>query len=364
MSSKLERFQTIWRKISQGYSQPPMSLTIPQSRVDLSLSADGALKQNARYFQVRINELHLSKTREWFTTYQPFVFVVSEFIYDNKIETVPFIVGPSLIEKHGQPAPQGMIFANTRVAGLHPYRGGKLNLSILLCRIKNKNYVKELLQLTENAASVLDFSTALTSYLKIGNVLLDGIESLFNLGDTKSLIGLRQEFDPDAGDNMQPGYFALIDTPEAQFNSNHFWVRNNQLLYGMTSASAKPFREADYVLYSLVQTSERQDVALLPFYSSYEDVKAWASKTDEKSWEQAKASMSSLYQEMVKSPDLISSQMRKLVNQYVTEMRQLRKMAIGLGALGAADEFDIGEIDETNTEANLTNAARILDLKL
>lgn len=188
----MKHTQEIFQKIYQRQTQVLTQITIPQDQADSPIGSTNALSVQNNYFQIRINELYLSKGREWFTTYAPLVFTVAEFTYDNKIEAVPFIVGPTLIEKYGQKAPQGMLFSNTRIAGLHPYQGGRITLSIVLCRVRLKNYAKELLSLSESIASVLDISTAFSTYLKISNVLLEGIESLFSLGDTQSLIGLRQ----------------------------------------------------------------------------------------------------------------------------------------------------------------------------
>ena len=235
-------------------------------------------------------------------------------------------------------------------------------LSIILCRVESENYAKGLLRLVENAATAFDFSTVLSTYVKVAGVLLDGVETLFDLGGTESLMGIRREFDPDAGRALEPSFFVLIDKPESQVDVNQLWVRENQLVYGLSLSEAKPFREADYVLYSIVQTSERQDETMLPFYPLYEQVKQWASRSDESSWQQAKANMATLYQTLVLSPDLTPMHARKLINTYVAEMRQLHSEAIGLGSLGAG-QFDAGSLEDDVT-TTLSKATEILDLKL
>ena len=273
------------------------------------------------------------------------------------------MVGPSLVEKYGQKVPNGMIFANTRVAGLHPYRGGKLAFSLILCRVQRLNYATELLKLVESTASVVDFSTSLSTYSKIAGVVLDGLESLLGLGKTESLIGIRQEFDPSAGDEFKPGFFALIDQPESQLDVEQFWVREQQLVYGPSLATAKPFREADYILYSLVQTSERQDETTLPFYPLYEKVKEAATIPNPRSWRRAKANMLTLLQNLVISPDLTPLQVRILTNKYVAEMRELYAAAVKLGSLGA-EEFDIGNLEDSDINTILDKGVEILELEL
>ena len=328
MSSLREKWTNIWTSIRQTPAKIPARVTIRPSQVDRGASMGGAFEPKAHYFQVRVNEMFLTAGREWLTRYDPMVFVVSEFTYDKKVETVPFIVGPSMMEKFGQKIPQGMIFSNTRVAGLHPYQGGRLTLSIVLCRVKRQDYARGLLQMLESVASVIDFSTALTTYVKVAGVVLDGVETLFGLGDTEPLIGVRTEFDPDAGDPLRPSYFALIDKPESEIEPSRLWVRDNKLLYGESLAEAIPFREADYVLYSLVHTSKRTDEAILPFYPLYEQVLQAATNPDEGSWKRAKANMLTLYQALVLSPDLTPKQADALYNHYLTKMKQMRARVV------------------------------------
>ncbi|MDJ0704349.1 MAG: hypothetical protein QNJ46_13780 [Leptolyngbyaceae cyanobacterium MO_188.B28] len=364
MSLLTQRLHFFWSLVQQAPAQPPTCISIPHQQVNFSNVLGSTFQGDKHYFQVRVNEMFLASEREWFSQYDPLVFVISEFIYDNKIQVVPFIVGPALLENKGQQAPVGMIFSNTRVAGLHPYKGGRLTLSVILGRVQRGNYARELLKLVESTSSALDFSTALTSYTKIAGVLLDGLESLFGLGGTQTIVGLRKEFDPAAGDKFEPGYFVLIDQPQGTIDTRQLWVRDHQLVYGNSLPTAQPFRQADYVLYSIIQTSERSDEVSLPFYPLYKQVKDAATKPDPESWKRAKANMLTLYQNLVNSPDLIPSQVRTLVNRYVQEMRELHATAVGLGSL-SSDTFDIGPLNEESAiEVSLSQASKILDLKL
>src|SRR5262249_23437968 len=159
----------LWNTISnQIISSPrhtPSAITIPTDHVDQAASLGGTFLPNQHYFQVRINELFLTNAREWFSTIDPMVFIVSEFLYDRQEQEVPCIVGPGMMQKYAQrleKVPQGMLFRDTRVAGVHPYRGGRLSLTVVLCQTESKNYARELLKVVETASSALDFSTALT----------------------------------------------------------------------------------------------------------------------------------------------------------------------------------------------------------
>jgi hypothetical protein len=359
--------KTLWEQIQKSSTKTPTRLKIPNTRSDhRQTTPTQPFQPNQQYFQIRINELYLSTSRKWFSEYDPLVFAATEFIYDKKAETVPFVVGPSLIEKNGQKAPTGgsTIFSNTRVAGLHPYRGGRLTLSIVLYRVKRKDHAKELLKLIESVSSAIDFSTALRSYTKVAGVVLTGIESLLGLHDTEPIIAIRQEFDPTAGDNLEPSYFVLIDKPESELKTEQLWVRDNQLVYGATLAESKPFREADFVLYSIVQTSDRNDITTLPFYPLFERAKEAALQGDDKSWERAKANLMSLHQTLALSPDLTPSQAMQLSKSYVEEVREAFRMIREIGALGS-DDLDLGSFDdEASIQDSLNKSIQILGLKL
>jgi hypothetical protein len=358
MKSLIESWKNIWGSIHQSPAQIPSRITMPRDHIDEGEKLGVAFQPDEYYFQVRVNEMYLTYGREWFSKYDPMVFVVSEFTYDEKVEAVPFVVGPMMMEKYGMKIPTGMIFSNTRVAGLHPYRGGRLTLSVVLYRIQRENYARKLLQIVESAASALDFSTALSSYVKIASVVLDGVEALLGLGHTTPLIGLRKEFDPDADDILEPNYFALIDMPESELDANKLWVRDHQLIYGKSLAAAEPFREADFVLYSITQTPERSDETNLPFYPLYERVKQEATVPEENSWKRAKSNLLTLYQTLVLSPDLTRGQADKLNKKYIDEIKQLHETVVNMSTLGV--EKEAKELSEV--ESKLRQAVNILDL--
>jgi hypothetical protein len=357
MKSLYEYWQDAWETIKETPTTVPARLTIDHSHVDHEQDPQVGFKPNEHYFQVRVNEMFLSNSREWFTTYVPMAFVVSEFDYGGQGQEVPFVVGPAMIEKFGKKMAEGTIFSNTRVAGLHPYRGGRLSLFVMLCRVPTGNYARKLLQMLENASGVLDFATGLAVYVKVAKALMDSVEPLFGSGDISPVIGLRKEFDPDAGDPFLPSYFALIDMPENEISADQLWVRDNQLLQGQTAAAARPFRQADYVLYSITQTSQRNDLSRLPFYPLYERVLSDAVVPEEAIWKRAKANMLTLYQTLVLSPDLTKTQADALNDQYVKEMKTKHDKAVDMSVLGAAKRKA-----PSAEETKLRTAVSILDM--
>jgi hypothetical protein len=204
----------------------------------------------------------------------------------------------------------------------------------------------------------LDFATALSSYVKVASVVLDGVEQLMGLSDTIPVVGMRKELDSSANGGITPTYFVLINSPESTVDASQLWVKNNQLFKGQTLANSTPFREADYVLYSLTQAAERDDITTLPFYSLWEMVEQEATIAKDDNWQTAKGSMASLYQSMALSPDLTLTQAQVLADDYISKMQVLHKQAVNISNLGAAGLT----VEQVPVQATVSKAASILKL--
>ncbi len=358
MTTFIERCVAIVENMAQGIRQVPVQVTIPNDHIDQFSHLGTAFKPDENYFQVRINEMFLSYDRKWFADYDPMVFVVTEFTYDKQDQAVPYVVGPMMMEKYGQKLPKGMIFVDTKVSGLHPFRGGELTLSVVLSSIKVSDMAHNVMRLVEGAASVLDFATALSSYIKVASVVLDGVEQLMGLSDTIPVVGMRKGLDSTASGGIIPTYFVLINTPESNFDASQLWVKNTQLFKGQTMAHSTPFRDSDYVLYSLTQADERDDVTTLPFYHLWEMVEQEATVAKDDNWQTAKANMASLFQSMALSPDLTLTQAQALADDYIGKMQGLHKQAVNIANLGA-EGVTAGTVAEQET---ISKAVSILNL--
>lgn len=358
-ASLLDRCRDLWNRARQSPSRPPLCVSIPPGHVQQERPPGGVFEPDKHYFQVRVNELFLASGREWYRTYDPMVVVLSEFQYGRTVEAVPYIVGPAVLEKSGvTQLPVGMVFADTRVAGLHPYRGGRLTISVILCRLARRDHARQLLGTLEGVAGAFDFSTSLGAYLKLGRVVVDGIDQLLGLDDSAALAGMRREFDPDAGQPFHEGFHAIIHAPEGSINPDHLWVLNGRLFIAAPDGPAQPFRAADYVLYSVVGTGARTDLAILPFYEQWERVKAEAAGPGDDAWKSAKANMVALYQQMATSPDLTPTHARALLQQFKAEMQAIHDSATGLVSF---DTRGLSEPEGTDPDLRHESVA-VLDL--
>jgi hypothetical protein len=334
--SILDRCQALFQTARKGETRLPSRVSIPSSHVDEPERLGPPLEPDRHYFQVRVNEMFLSHARQWYAQYDPLVFVGSEFIYDKAETAVPVMVGPSLLERFGKKRdlPGGTVFEDTRVAGLHPYRGGRLAVTVMLYRVQRVNYARELLKVVDSTVGALDFSTAVGAYTKVAGAVLDGVDALLGLGSAQAVVGYRREMDPDAGDAMAGGYFALIDAPEADVDIDRLFVRKGRLVEGDALDTAQPFRSADYILYSLSSTATRSDERMLSFYPQWQRTLQEAALPSDQGWTSAKSNMLALYQSMVLSPDLTSTHAEALTTQYQGDLKEKHNRAVGLSNLG------------------------------
>jgi hypothetical protein len=330
----LERCKALFQAAREGETRLPSRVTIPRSNIDEPERLGPPLKPDEHYFQVRINEMFLSHQRQWFAEYDPLVFVGSEFIYDKTENAVPVMAGPSLLERFGKKneVPGGMVFEDTRVAGLHPYRGGRLALTVILYRVQRVNYARELLKVIDSTVGALDFSTSVSAYMRVAGAVLDGVEALLGLGSADPIVGYRREIDADGGDVMEGAYYALIDGPNVR--PEQLWVRGRRLFHGSSAENATPFRSADYILYSLTSSPTRGDVRTLAFYPTWQRALEEAGLPTEQGWSSAKANLLSLYQSMVLSPDLTTTHVGELIAQYQADLKKTHDRAVDLSNLG------------------------------
>ena len=227
-----------------------------------------------------------------------------------------------------------MIFRNESVSSLHPYRGGGLTITIVLCQVQGKNLVRPLLRVLENANDALDFSPFLAPYTKVANVVIDGFDSLFSSGAVTPLVGLRDSFGPNINIPFQPGYFVLIDSPTV--DPATLWVQNRRLMQGKDWNNLQPYRQADYVLYSMASPKDnlRDDTDTLPFNKAWQQIWRLAGSGKAEDWEEAKRQMAALNNNINFSPDLTESQAEMLAQEKWDKLKAYHEKALARTSMG------------------------------
>jgi hypothetical protein len=293
------------------------------------------LARDKSYFLVRVNEMYLDYARLWTKKFDPVVFVLTEFSYNDAWHSVPFVVGPRMLAQWGQELPKGMLFTSTRVAGAYPYRGGRLCLSVVLGRIAQGDTAQQVLQVLDDLSMTLVPGVALGTYIKMAGAIMTGLETLFGISaQSAPVIGLRTEYDPFGGSSVRPSYFALIEDSGVSGQDLH--VHDGHLYF-----DGRPYRESAFVLYSLIGDTDRDDVDLLPFQPLWREATRFAAINDESAWLTAKTSMSALYQQMALSPDLISDHVKRLTDERKATLKALHEGALASSELGPETLSDV-----------------------
>jgi hypothetical protein len=277
-------------------------------------------------------------------------------------------VGPSLVEKIKKDVPNGMAITDTLVAGVHPYVGGKLAISIVLARVRRDSYAKRLLQVVEQVATAFPAGKALEPHLKVADAVLDGVQHLFGTADTVPLAGHRFEYNDGLTDWLEPGFFALINSDENQVRPESLGVVGARLRDGMGD-SAPAYRAHDYLLYSLRPLARRRDVTELAMHRIYKTALRDAASTDPGSWDRAKAGLVTLYQELLTSPDLIWSQVQELMTEFTERLQHVHERTKEFTVLGdgklarvSGDESVIGPFRGKDARRRLDKLSEIHEL--
>lgn len=348
-----DRIRKLLGWMREGPAQYPTAVAIPADRV-VGPSTPPTLDRDERYFAVRLNQMRLSSGREWWVHVEPMALVVTEFLYDGDEASIPFVVGPTMIKKHANKVPEGMLFEDTLVAGPHPYKGGRIAITTILYQVPTTNEARRLLALVEGIGGVAAAATNLATYLKVADVLLDGVEGVLNLDGVEPVAGRRHELDPDLEDDLGSGFFTVADSDLAPAR---LWVRDKKLAREDGGPEILVDVDgADLLLYRLHTMAQRSDVERLPFHDGVREALDVAqSDATDAGWSRAKALMSAAFGHIAASPDLITPHGDALRVTYRDRIKALHDEAVANANLGPASA-------PTPLKNALREAAEVLDL--
>jgi hypothetical protein len=344
----------LWELIRARHTIVPAFAEIPSNQALTNLSGSSSILPHRHYFAAIIDELFLANSRQWHREFDPMVVAITEFVYGGKLVTLPFIVGPKLLGNNATTVPQGMLYQRTRVAGVHPFRGGRVVFTVVLCQVRRRDYARQLLNFVETVATAVPFATDLGIYARFAGPLLDGVDALFGVGETTPLVGIRQEFDHDLGIPIRPAYFALIDGPEDRYSRDRLWVRDGRLMTGDRAEELQPLRDVSYVLFSTRGAVELSDLDRLPQHATVDEVINLAASPDEADWKRTKAELVVLLRQLLTSPDLTREQAISYHENIVEQAKEAHKRATTIRTLGGQPDSLVSD--------ELRHATKLLDL--
>lgn len=329
-------FNNLWDNIKQSPTFVPTYIEFSANQTDEPALFSTKFDDRRHYFMVSVSEMFLSYNRLWHQNFSPMVFSVCNFKYNGETLEIPYIIGPSHLKKFEQRLPKGMLFLNTPVVGVHPWRGGNLSLSIILCRVKETNNIEKVLSVIEDVSNSLDFSAGLESYTKVGRVVLKGFDSLLGFEQTSPLLGINNNFGQASGNPFRPGYYALVQGEN--LDKNKFWVKDKRLCYGDSLDTAQSYRDDDFVLFRIGISEDRKDEESLSFYKQYTSIYEYIRNQSELSENQLlnlKSRLRQLAVDIRLSPDLTTLQADRIWKEKKEEIESFVDM---LTKLDGSDE--------------------------
>lgn len=321
--------------VKYGDISMPRQARIPDDNVRVKGYSAESFKAGGHYFTVSVDSMSLLHDRRWFTTWQPMLIAVTEFRYGEAEVSVPFVIGPALLQRANAEIPFATVFAGTRVAGTHPYVGDRVTVTVLLYRVKQDDYVRRVLGVVEKMAAAFDYATMLSPYLKLAGAVVDGIDAILGVKDTTPVLGHRAEFNPNAGTDFRPGYYAVL--PGSAKDVSSLYVHEDHTLRKGSHVNAESVRD-DLVVYSITGTGRRNDVGSLPWFRPlWERVFRAANTPNDDGKTAAKAHLAVIEEQLRLSPDIATAQVNELYEEYESTAREIHETALRRKTWGPED---------------------------
>ena len=330
-------------KVRYGDITLPRLARIPDDHVLVEDYHPVPFQAGRHYFTVRVNSMSLLHNRQWLATWQPMLVAVTEFRYEGREVSVPFVIGPAMLRQSANAdIPFATVFAATQVAGPHPYIGDRVAVTVLLYRVKYEDYVKQVLGVVEKLAGAFDYASMLAPYLTLVNAVIDGIDAILGDKDTVPVLGHRIECNPNAGDMFRSGYYAVLG--EQVLDPASLWVHPDHVLAVGSSATANALVRDDLVLYSVTGADTRNDVATLPWFDPlWKRVFRAANTPDDDGKQAAKAHLGILYEQLSESPDIALAEVDSIYEKYESLARSTHVVALGRRGWGPANLAESGD---------------------
>ena len=224
--------------------------------------------------------MYLQYDREWWRTFVPLSSIMTEFIFAGRLRTVPFVVGPGLLEAAPHVTKDSHVeYQNIRVAGPYPYAGDQLQLFAGLFRVETGNWATLALSLLEALAKAFD-PTKLTSYLNIAAPLTDSLQGILGMQEVESRLGIERAYTQPTDEEpfgvlpreaLRPTFEVLLRVPSkdvTEIERRNFWVKDGRLFHGAAEGTLREFRDADFLLLHITPLAARDDYTTFDFHKN------------------------------------------------------------------------------------------------
>jgi hypothetical protein len=183
----------------------------------------------------------------------------------------------------------------------------------------------------------------MTDVAKVGDVVLDGLQTLFSMKEVEPVLGQRIELAPDILKGLPERQVALING--SSVSGQGLKLQSNRLL----DANGAQYSAADFLVYSLGGLPSVEAESVLPFDAEANKMYETASAGDDTSWQRAKAELITLYRRLRASPDLTTADAERLFEVYRAQLLKIKKIIENTTLLG--DEKDLKDFISRSSNA-------------
>ena len=213
------------------------------------------------YFRLSVSEMFLKNDREWFSAWQPAVYVALRFRFGDKDEQFNHVAGPSSLGDFDAGRLNQDVSVNLAITPLLPFNGGQIEIEAGLVAVKGADDVKTLLKVLGDFSKVLAVPQ-LSSALGFAAPLADGISDLLGVKGNRSVLRLRDAFSKPANP-LQSQFLVIVGATDGELDETKISMEAGRLRY-----RGQALTGYNYMVLRVDTPTERDDYESL---SSIED---------------------------------------------------------------------------------------------
>lgn len=233
---------------------------IEPDHVDVPYQVEAA-EAGRHYYQLWLREMYLKNDRTWFSTWYPAVHSLVSHKYGSQSIELPLIAGSLNLQGVNEKTLNQSVRLSYPLTPLMPFNGGTVTVEAGLLAMQGDNYLNRAIKVIGDFSSLLTLPQ-LSLGLDIAQKVAQGTSDLLDVSDGKMHLGFRQTFvgkGRSGGDELNPGYLAVILTPQDQIEKAQLGIKEGRLRTGTSLAASRPYTEHTYMLFYMECLEERDD---------------------------------------------------------------------------------------------------------
>lgn len=281
------------------------------------------------YIRLTLVEMRLARDVEFMKSRYPVVHSAVSFNYGGQAQIVPYVAGPELLKKLDPRNLAQSIQRNQVLTPLFPFNGGTIRIQAGLLSLVADDPIRIGFEVLGTFAAVLP-SSGIEPAIKIGRLVYDGLEKLFDIGDGRLELGYDQTFVAHSGgyNTLRAGYFAVVlaDPRRDAVDPNELCVVDDELHLSAKGSSGEAMRQKhrpldgySYMLFKL-ERHDTQDYELLSEINDLRDLALQAVFRGE--YEQVRTTvLPAIKSAVIRSPDLTRKHRGEVIVRIEQELR-------------------------------------------